>query len=305
MPRRSTRGPTSPATAYRTHRAGRGRRRRPSPASGPTTATTSSPLDGDGCLVAHPLVDEVLRAGRFAGADRGHRPGRGVRRASGSSLADPTGAPMTGVPDDVVVVGADELAGGRRAWFHEEVAGRRWRISAESFFQARPDGAAALVDARRRRASARRPRRPTAPATVVDLYGGVGLFAGAAGRPASAPMPVQLVEANRSVGRRRQGQPRRPRRACGWCGPTSASGARRRPTRSSPTRPATASARRWSTASPPPGPRTVVLVSCDPGALGRDAGLLAAAGYRLDAVDPGRPVPPHPARRGRHDVDCA
>jgi 23S rRNA (uracil1939-C5)-methyltransferase len=32
------------------------------------------------------------------------------------------------------------------------------------------------------------------------------------------------------------------------------------------------------------GAAAVALVSCDPGALGRDAGLLAGAGYRLDAV---------------------
>jgi 23S rRNA (uracil1939-C5)-methyltransferase len=31
------------------------------------------------------------------------------------------------------------------------------------------------------------------------------------------------------------------------------------------------------------GTPLLVLVSCDPAALGRDAGLLAAAGYRLDA----------------------
>ena len=70
------------------------------------------------------------------------------------------------LPDDVLVVGADELEAGRRAWIHEEVAGRRWRISAESFFQTRPDGAAG---AGRRRA--------------VD---GGGRAGGAAAAPAAA-----------------------------------------------------------------------------------------------------------------------
>ena len=33
-------------------------------------------------------------------------------------------------------------------------------------------------------------------------------------------------------------------------------------------------------------PRTIVLISCDPASLARDAGLLTAAGYRLDWVQP-------------------
>jgi tRNA/tmRNA/rRNA uracil-C5-methylase (TrmA/RlmC/RlmD family) len=32
------------------------------------------------------------------------------------------------------------------------------------------------------------------------------------------------------------------------------------------------------------GAPTVVVVSCDPAALGRDAGLLVAAGYALDSL---------------------
>src|SRR3546814_14531122 len=50
-----------------------------------------------------------------------------------------------GVPEGVRVVSDRELRSGTRAWYHEELAGRRWRISARSFFQSRPDGAEALV----------------------------------------------------------------------------------------------------------------------------------------------------------------
>ena len=39
------------------------------------------------------------------------------------------------LPSDVTVVGEDELAEGRHAWFHDEVAGRPFRISARSFFE--------------------------------------------------------------------------------------------------------------------------------------------------------------------------
>ena len=83
------------------------------------------------------------------------------------------------LPDDVIVVGADELLAGRRAWIHEEVAGRRWRISAQSFFQTRPDGAAALVDAVVRAAGA-----DLDGARVVDAYAGVGLLTAACRRTA-------------------------------------------------------------------------------------------------------------------------
>ena len=50
-------------------------------------------------------------------------------------LASPT-AEGVRMPEGVMVVGRDELDGGRRAWSHEEIDGRRYRISADSFFQA-------------------------------------------------------------------------------------------------------------------------------------------------------------------------
>ena len=86
---------------------------------------------------------------------------------------------------------AAELSAGRRAWFHEEVAGHRWRISARSFFQARPDGAEALVDAVRDAPST---ARCPPGGHLVDLYGGVGLFAGTL----AADGPVTLVEQSAS-----------------------------------------------------------------------------------------------------------
>ena len=90
------------------------------------------------------MLDELIVEGTFGaatevtlrvGAETGER----------LALVAPTRDGVR-LPDDVRVVGADELAAGKRAWIHEIVAGRRWRISAESFFQTRPDGAAALVD---------------------------------------------------------------------------------------------------------------------------------------------------------------
>jgi 23S rRNA (uracil1939-C5)-methyltransferase len=242
---------------------------------------------GDGgCLVSHPLVDEVLRAGRFgaatevvvrAGAATGERLVV-VRPAVGDDVE---------VPDGTTVVGGDQLATGHRAWIHEVVAGRRWRISAGSFFQARPDGAAALaelaaaavVDAVAVRTPGRRPR-------VVDLYGGVGLLGGTVAdrcQAAGTGVDLQVVEANRSAvadakanlvdlahARLVRADVRRWR-------PAPADAVVADPSRHGLG--ADVVGRIGATGAP-----CVVLVSCDAGALGRDAGLLAAAGYRLDEV---------------------
>lgn len=176
----------------------------------------------------------------------------------------------TVVPDDVRVVTDAELRSGTRAWFHEEAAGRRWRISARSFFQARPDGAEALV------AVVREGLGELPGGThLVDLYGGVGLFAGALAHGGH----VTVVEsAASSVADARVNLEDLDVRViksdvARW-------------------RPAAAGA---VVADPPraglgkPGVQAitgthadrVVLVSCDPAALGRDAKLLVEAGFEL------------------------
>jgi 23S rRNA (uracil1939-C5)-methyltransferase len=230
----------------------------------------------DGCLVSHPLVDEVLRHGVFP------PPVREVTIRVGAATGERLVlcAPKVGdsrVPAGVQTVGADELSGGHRAWIHEVVAGRRWRISAESFFQGRPDGAEALVDA----VVAALGDTVGAGATVVDLYSGVGLFAGVLGERTGGP--VVAVETNRSA----------------------VADARINLADLAAARIVRSDVRRWSpsaadivVADPSrhglgadvvtrigaTGATALALVSCDPGALGRDAGLLAAAGWRLESV---------------------
>jgi tRNA/tmRNA/rRNA uracil-C5-methylase (TrmA/RlmC/RlmD family) len=229
-----------------------------------------------GCLVAHPLVDEVLREGVFpapvrevtvrAGAATGERLVLCARKVGDSR-----------VPEGVETVGADDLSGGHRAWIHEVVAGRKWRISAESFFQSRPDGAEALVetvvgvlgDA-------------VAPgASVVDLYSGVGLFAGVLGERTGGR--VVAVESNRSavadarINLADLGDARIVRSDVRRWGASAADVVVADPSRHGLG--AEVVPRIGST-----GARALALVSCDPGALGRDAGLLAAAGWGLQSV---------------------
>jgi 23S rRNA (uracil1939-C5)-methyltransferase len=213
------------------------------------------------CLVAHPLLEELLVEARYPGAREvllrcGAHTGERMAATTPSGLG-------AGLPDDV-----------RSGHFHEHATGRPWRVSARSFFQSRPDGADALAAIVGTAAD-----ELGAPSTAVDLYSGVGVFAGVLaargwkvtavegsqsavsdaqvnlrGLDATvkridvtkwAPARVDLVVADPSrIGLRREG-----------VGVVAATGARR-----------------------------VVLISCDAAGLGRDARLLHEAGYGLTAV---------------------
>jgi 23S rRNA (uracil1939-C5)-methyltransferase len=238
-----------------------------------------------GCLVAHPLVDEVLRTGRFGSH------GEVVVRAgsaTGERLVVLHGGQPRGADDDddvtvpagTNVVTEAELRGGRRVWLHEEVAGRRWRISASSFFQTRPAGAEDLGVAV---ASGVAAGPLPADVRVTDLYGGVGLLAGAVADRLRGEARVQLVEANRgAVADARVNLADVPGARV-----VRADVRRWHPSRADIV---VADPSRHGLGAPvveriaATGARTVVLVSCDPGALGRDAGDLVRSGYAVGGI---------------------
>lgn len=152
----------------------------------------------DSCDVAHPLLQELLVS--VVPGDAQELTLR-VGAATGERLilASPT-AEGVEAPPDVLVIGADEVQQAHEegrlldtdaaiAAIHEVVAGRTWRISADSFFQARPDGAEALVQAVGDATGSLRGK------TVIDAYGGVGLFAGTV----AAQSRVTLLESSRSA----------------------------------------------------------------------------------------------------------
>lgn len=219
------------------------------------------------CLVAHPLVDELIVHGRFPDGEVILRAGA----RTGERLAIVERAEEVVLPADVRVVTKGELSGGTRAWYHEELAGRTWRVSARSFFQARPDGAEALVDAVR----AALDGALGADAHLVDLYGGVGLFAGTvgpvghvtlveSGASAVADARVNLAELDVRILKSDVNRWRPARAAAVVADPPRAGlGA--------------AGVKAVVAAKP----ERLALVSCDPAALGRDAKLLADAGYDL------------------------
>ena len=225
-------------------------------------------VDVGPCLVAHPLLDELVTEGRFPNGEVVLRAGARTGERLVIVNVDPGSAQ---VPEDVRVVSAAELSSGTRAWFHEEVAGRRWRISARSFFQARPDGAEALISA----VAAAMDGALPAGGHLVDLYGGVGLFAGALGGDAQvtlveqsassvADARVNLAEQNARIVRADVDH---------W------GAARAEVVVADP--PRTGLGARGVTKVDATHAGRLVLVSCDPGALGRDARLLADAGFEL------------------------
>jgi 23S rRNA (uracil1939-C5)-methyltransferase len=241
-------------------------------------AATNDVVEIDHCAVAHPLLDELVADGGLGDATEVTFR---VGAATGERLALVTpGRDGVRLPDDVLVVGADELAAGRRAWIHDVVAGRTWRISAESFFQTRPDGAAALtgvVTGLAADAFDGPPRDPGRPRTLLDAYSGVGLFAGvllggrdgwravvAESNPASvADARINLRDLDAKIVMTTVERLRAPRADVVVADPSRAG-----------------LGRKGAAVLAATGAPRILLVSCDPAAAGRDVALLTGLGYR-------------------------
>ena len=219
------------------------------------------------CLVVAPRLAELLAPGVVA-------PGRAteltLRVADGTGerliVAEPTAEGVV-APEDVSVIGTDQLVAGRRRWFFAEVAGHRLRVSASSFLQTRGTGAEALVTVVADQVAA-------APdGTFVDLYGGIGLFA----VTVAGDRPVVVVERSPSgAADARHNLAGRTARVI------AKPVARWRPTPAAvvvadPARAGLTAAGIQRVAAT--GAARVVLVSCDAASLGRDSAGLVAAGY--------------------------
>ena len=222
----------------------------------------------DDCDAVDPLAEELLVEGRYPESSRvmirvGNRTGDRMVVVE----RDPFDV---SVPDDVFVVSEAQLKKGKRAWIHEEIDGRRLRVSANAFFQNRPAGCDALVD---------EIRSMTADAPdgeFVDAYAGVGLFSATVGRN----RPVIAIERGRdSVADARINLTARDARIVKadverWR-PSPAPVVVADPAREGLGKRAVSTLMRAE-------PEVFVLVSCDPGSFGRDAALLIEAGMRLD-----------------------
>ncbi len=235
-------------------------------------AGSHDPVAVDSCVVAHPLIEDLIRTAHFGGVTEAELR-CGTRTGERLVIAYPTTRYLE-LPDDVVSIGADDLERGGNAVYVEAAAGRRWRISATSFFQTRTDGADVLAEV----VGAAVPDEAT---RVVDLYSGVGLLAGTVARNGREVLalegnPAAVKDAKHNLANdavtvvrgdvaRWDGSPADvviadPSRAGLGAGVVD------RIARSAPGR--------------------VVLVACDAAALGRDVSLLGAAGYSLTTATP-------------------
>lgn len=222
-----------------------------------------------GCIIAHPALERVIDAIRIT-------PDLEVSLRVSEATAQITARwdKRTGEVHGL----SRSVYSGANAFLVERVAGHDLRVSAGSFFQSGPVAAELLVDAVSRAA----PEMASA-ATVLDAYAGVGLFA-VASAPATAK--VITVETSRAAVEdcavNLEGRDARIEQSevSTWR-PGSALSidvAIADPARSGLGRPGTA-------AMVAADPDVLVLVSCDPVALARDADLLAKQGYRHDGTE--------------------
>jgi len=163
----------------------------------------------------------------------------------------------------------------------EEIAGVRLTVPARAFFQVNTAGAETLVRLVSEAASV------TGDDVFLDGYAGVGLFAATVGRVARRVVTIDSGRAEyRAIGDNLDRV--MPGRFVAKLGSFE---------KTAPT-----VKERWDVAVVDPprsglgaagvdavtrtAPRTIVLISCDPASLARDASLLARVGYGLDTVQP-------------------
>jgi 23S rRNA (uracil1939-C5)-methyltransferase len=175
--------------------------------------------------------------------------------------------------DSVSGITADVLTS-RNSSVHEVIAQHEFVVSAESFFQSSPQAAQALVDATKR---ALDECSTWGEGAVVDAYCGVGLFAATvfpadrhviaieSNPSACADARLNLAERDVEVVQSPV-EEWEPRPAAVVVADPARDGLR-------------AGGIDVLTAT---NAKVIVLISCDPASLGRDARLLIAKGYRLD-----------------------
>jgi tRNA/tmRNA/rRNA uracil-C5-methylase (TrmA/RlmC/RlmD family) len=183
---------------------------------------------------------------------------------------------VSSLPRDVAIPG---LRG--RRWVRELAGGREWRVAADGFWQVHPGAAETLV------AAVREALAPQPGEHLLDLYSGVGLFAGCLAADLGPEGRVDAVEAS-----------------------TIACADARRNLHDLPSvRIHAAPVEEWLATGDvidadlvvldPPrsgagarvlegvlnrAPRAIAYVACDPASLGRDLGLAREAGWRVASV---------------------
>lgn len=242
--------------------------------AGERASGTDRVVVADDCQAVHPRLEDLVVGGRFPGATEVVLR---VGDASGERCARiaPDRAAIDAIVPDGVHVGADGIV-------HERVAGTWLQVSIGSFFQSGPEVAAALVAAVDDAIGS----ALGAGGHLVDAYAGIGLFGAIVGGRRGAT--VTAIEIGRSAVRDAavnlatagvdavivRSEVARWRMDPGRVPDVVVAD----PSRTGLGRPGVA-------AVVAAGAPRLVLVSCDPASLARDARLLADAGYRLGAIE--------------------
>ncbi len=216
------------------------------------------------CLVAHPLIDELLPGLRLPGAEE-LTIRVGARTGQRAAWWNPDGRRPTMLPDDV--------ATGPDATITEVIHGARLRVSAGSFFQSSPEVAEALCDEVRAAAG---DLLTTGAGAVIDAYGGIGLFSAVTVPVGRRTVVVEVSESSTADARHHLAG----RNVAifnstveQWT-PIAADLVIADPARSGL---GAVAAERLTVGT---NCDRLVLISCDAAAAGRDAQLLAGHGYR-------------------------
>ncbi|MFZ4719590.1 MAG: class I SAM-dependent RNA methyltransferase [Ilumatobacteraceae bacterium] len=214
----------------------------------------------DECPVAHPSLSALLPSVLVHGADEvSLRVSVTTGEVTALLIGGRRDARVTGLPGHAAV--------GPAAMLREVVAGASLRVSAASFFQSGPAAAELLVSTVR--AACGPLLQDGGP--VLDAYGGVGLFAAAL--PMAQPW---VVESSASACADARANLPNATVEC-----TSFEDWDVRPMRLVVADPARAGlGARGAEVVVATGAERVVLVSCDPVAMARDAALLTGSGYR-------------------------
>lgn len=242
----------------------------------------------DRCRVAHPAVDASgVTKLRWPGAEAievaasvtGERVVV-VRPTDTSGGLHPSRLPDVDATSVLVGSGPEARVVRGRRYLTEQAAGRSWRVSG-GFWQVHPGAADVLV------AAVLEALQPQTGERALDLYSGVGLFAGAVAARLGADGGVIAVEGSRAAvadARRNLHDVRTVKLVTAsvemWLphsGLKSVDLVVLDPPRSGARRPVVEQIARLR-------PRTVAYVACDPAALARDVAYFAALGYELDAI---------------------
>jgi 23S rRNA (uracil1939-C5)-methyltransferase len=145
------------------------------------------------CGVAHRRVEEIMTASYF-----GENEEVVIRTSAltGKALAVvTTSSKRVKTLDDVQVISYEELQKGEAAYIVERVFGKDWRVSAQSFFQASPQGSELLV----RTVNGIIAENVATTASMLDLYAGVGIFAGTIGEGRFVTSVEQSISASQDA----------------------------------------------------------------------------------------------------------